>query len=79
VLFFSSQVIYPAQGVSQPVLKYVLALNPVNAAIELFRCGLTGQTPDFLLVAAGGTTTVIIFLAGLYFFRKTEAYFADIA
>ena len=79
VLFFSSQIIYPVKGITQPLLKYILALNPVNGAIELFRSGLTGQSPDFLLVAAGGTTTLFIFLAGLYFFRKTEAYFADIA
>lgn len=79
VLFFSSQIIYPAQSVTLPLLKFILALNPVNAAIELFRCGLTGHSPDSLLLVAGGSTTILIFLAGLYFFRKTEAYFADIA
>jgi lipopolysaccharide transport system permease protein len=79
VLFFSSQIIYPVNGITQPVLKYLLALNPVNASIELFRCGLTGQTPDNLLLVAGASTTVVVFLAGLYYFRKTEAYFADIA
>jgi len=79
VLFFSSQIIYPVLGITLPVLKYMLALNPVNAAIELFRCGLTGQVPDSLLLLAGTSTTVVIFLAGLYYFRKTEAYFADIA
>ena len=79
VLFFSSQIIYPVNGITQPVLKYILALNPVNASIELFRCGLTGQAPDNLLLVAGTCTTGVIFLAGLYYFRKTEAYFADIA
>jgi lipopolysaccharide transport system permease protein len=79
VLFFTSQIIYPVHGVTQPVLKYVLAFNPVNAALELFRCGLTGQSPDSLILGLGGSTTLIIFIAGLYYFRKTEAYFADIA
>ncbi len=79
VLFFSSQIIYPFNAITQPVLKYILALNPVNAAIELFRCGLTGQVPDSLVLVAGASTTVVVFLAGLYYFRKTEAYFADIA
>jgi lipopolysaccharide transport system permease protein len=79
VLFFTSQIIYPVHGVTLPVLKYVLALNPVNAAIELFRCGLTGQSPDTLILSLGSLTTCIIFLTGLYYFRKTEAYFADIA
>lgn len=79
LLFFSAQVIYPAQIVTQPVLKYILALNPVNASIDLFRCGMTGQSPDQILLAAGLTTTLLVVICGLYFFRKTEAYFADIA
>ena len=79
LLFFSAQVIYPAQIVTQPVLKYILALNPVNASIDIFRCGLTGQSPDQILLAAGLTTTLLVLMCGLYFFRKTEAYFADIA
>jgi len=79
VLFFSSQIIYPAQMVRLPVLKYLLAINPVNAAIELFRCGFTGHEPDPLFIFGGIATTVLILLCGLYYFRKTEAYFADIA
>lgn len=79
LMFFSAQVIYPAQAVTQPVLKQLLALNPVNGSIELFRCGLTGQTPDSLLLISGMVTTIVLLVAGLYFFRKTEAYFADIA
>ena len=79
LLFFSAQVIYPAQLITSPYLKYALALNPVNASIELFRCGLTGQSPDSLLLTAGLIITVVAVIAGLYFFRKTEAYFADIA
>ncbi len=79
LMFFSSQIIYPVHSVTQPVLKYVLALNPVNAAIELFRCGLTGHSPDTFMLTMGGLTTGIILIAGLFYFRKTEAYFADIA
>lgn len=78
LLFFSAQVIYPSQMVTQPVLRQFLAFNPVNGSIELFRCGLTGQSPDSLLLLMGGATTLVLLAAGLYFFRKTEAYFADI-
>ncbi len=79
VLFFSTQVIYPLASVQQPGLKYVLAINPVNVAIEFFRSPLTGYFPDMELVGIGLTSMLILFCAGIYYFRKTEAYFADLA
>ncbi|MBK8698086.1 MAG: ABC transporter permease [Saprospiraceae bacterium] len=78
-LFFASQVIYPLQVVQQSWLKYVLAVNPVNAAIELFRYPFSFSPVDMSIIAIGVTSTMIISLIGLYYFRKTEAYFADLA
>jgi lipopolysaccharide transport system permease protein len=77
ILFFASQVIYPLQSVQQSWLKYVLAINPVNAAIELFRAPLTHSSPDINVIAIGLGSTVLVLLTGLFYFRKTEAYFAD--
>lgn len=79
VLFFSSQVIYPLYSVQQTWLKYLLAVNPVNAAIELFRATLSNHPIDTTTISIGLASTVIIFAVGLYYFRKTEAYFADLA
>lgn len=79
VLFFSSQVIYPLQSIQQSWLKYVLSLNPVNTAIELFRAPLTGNAIDLTVVSIGLVSTSCILLIGIYYFRKTEAYFADLA
>ena len=78
VLFFSSQTIYPLQSI-KPELKYLLAINPMNAAIELFRVPLSNTVPDMTIVAIGITSTFILLLIGLFYFRKTEAYFADLA
>lgn len=78
-LFFASQVIYPLARVQQSWLKYLLALNPVNAAIELFRQPLLGTAVDKTIVLTGFASAVIMSVIGLYFFRKTEAYFADLA
>ncbi|MBC7875258.1 MAG: ABC transporter permease [Ferruginibacter sp.] len=78
-LFFASQVIYPLQLVQQSWLKYVLAINPVNAAIELFRYPLSGSAIDMSIVAIGLASTLLISFIGLFYFRKTEAYFADLA
>jgi lipopolysaccharide transport system permease protein len=79
ILFFSSQVIYPLQSINQTYLKYVLALNPLNGAIELFRAPLTGSDPDMNVILIGAATALLLAAAGIFYFRKTENYFADIA
>jgi len=79
VLFFSSQVIFPLDSVHPVWLKNVLALNPVNAAIELMRAPLSGSQPDTTVLSIGLASTLVLLMAGIYFFRKTESYFADLA
>ncbi|MBI5371158.1 MAG: ABC transporter permease [Sphingobacteriales bacterium] len=79
VLFFSSQVIYPLYSITHTWLIYLLSLNPVNAAIELFRAGLTGAPVDYTITGIGLFSTLVLIVTGIYYFRKTEAYFADIA
>ncbi|HUR66824.1 MAG TPA: ABC transporter permease [Chitinophagaceae bacterium] len=78
-LFFATQVIYPLQHIQQSGLKYFLALNPVNAAIELFRAPLNGNDFDNTVVWIGLGSASLLFVTGIFYFRKTEAYFADLA
>jgi lipopolysaccharide transport system permease protein len=79
VLFFSSQVIYPLSSIQQSYLKYILAANPLNGAIELFRAPLTGTSPDMNVILISTATSLLLAIIGLLYFRKTESYFADIA
>lgn len=79
VLFFTSQVIYPLNYIHPAWIKYALAVNPVNAAVELFRTPFSGLPPDWNIIWIGMASTLVITLTGLIYFRKTEAYFADIA
>ena len=78
VLFFASQVIYPLPFIQQSWLKNILAFNPLNGAIELFRAPLTGTVNMNIVIASLGSC-VLLTILGLFYFRKTEAYFADIA
>jgi lipopolysaccharide transport system permease protein len=79
VLFFATQVIYPINIVQNLKLKYLLALNPVNGAIELFRTPITGIAPDTTIVLISSITALLLCFVGVIYFRKTESYFADIA
>ncbi len=76
-LFFATQVIYPLSLIQNSALKYVLAINPVNAAIEIFRYPLSGAI-DWNIVLIGLASVIIIKIIGIIYFRKTEAFFADL-
>lgn len=78
-LLFVTPVIYPVQIVSNPILKSILVLNPIYGAIELFRYSII-QTPlDLKLLTISFSSALFFFVTGIYYFRKTEAYFADLA
>jgi len=79
VLFFGSQIIYPLQSIQQSWLKYILSINPMNTTLELFRNPLSDKPLDLNLILIGITSSIIILIIGILFFRKTEAYFADLA
>jgi lipopolysaccharide transport system permease protein len=74
---FISPVIYPLQYV--PVrYQLLLGLNPMSGMIVGFRHSLLGGSTDWGLVLASLATSVILFLAGLFIFRRMERRFADI-
>lgn len=77
-LFFGSAVFYAPNSVGTPEVQTALALNPVNGAIALFRAAL-GQPLDANTVWLGVGVAVLLGAAGLFYFRRTEAYFADLA
>lgn len=79
ILFFATQIIYTLSIVEKDWMRYILALNPMNAVIEIFRVPLTGIPPDTNTLLIGLSSGVIMTLLGVFYFSKTQAYFADIA
>ncbi len=78
IMLFLSPVIYPFSLLPQK-LQYIAALNPAYAPIELFRHSLL-QTPiETLPVLLSTGSSLLLLITGFWYFRKTEAYFADIA
>jgi lipopolysaccharide transport system permease protein len=79
VLMFVTPVIYPISMFQFPGAKYVLAINPMYSAIELFRSTFNGQILELRLIGISLIFSMLFFIIGIYYFRKTEAYFADLA
>lgn len=78
LLFFGSQVIYSLSDIAKGSLKYLLAVNPMNGIIEIFRAPFL-HTMDTEVILISALSTIVFTFIGLYYFRKTEAYFADLA
>ena len=77
-LLFVTPVIYPLNIVEPAYLKQILAINPMYAAIEILRGSMTGIFPNVELILISIISSLVLLLVGIFFFRKTEYYFADL-
>lgn len=77
ILLFLTPVIYPASIAGK--YSYLLAFNPMMGVIQGARAALLGTTPinwTLIYISLIGTSVLMVF--GIYVFKKTEQYFADI-
>ena len=77
-MMYMSPVVYPVSMVPDKY-QWVLALNPMAGIIDGFRSALLGKPWNFTTLAVSAGVTVVLFLVGMFHFRRTEQYFADIA
>ena len=78
-LMFLTPVIYPVSIIKNDWAKYLMALNPMSGAIDLARNAIINKPLNHELLAISVISAILLFFIGLFYFRKTEAYFADIA
>ena len=75
---YISPVIYPVSLVP-PQWQWLLAINPMAGIIDAFRSALLGQPWNLLTLGISTLSASLMFAYGLFFFRKTERRFADVA
>jgi lipopolysaccharide transport system permease protein len=78
-LLFLTPVIYPLSIIKNSWINLVLSLNPMYGPITIFRMPIMPGSPDFLLIELSIASSVLLALTGIFYFRKTEAFFADLA
>jgi lipopolysaccharide transport system permease protein len=77
LLIFVTPVIYPASITGK--YSWILALNPMTGVIKAARAAILGNAPiNWLLLLISGVACLIMLIIGVFFFKKTERYFADI-
>lgn len=75
---YISPVIYSA-GMIPPEYRYALALNPLMGIIDGFRAAFLNRPFDWMLLTISATSSIGLLVLGMFYFRKTERRFADIA
>ncbi len=75
---FATPVVYPASLVPDR-WSLLYGLNPMAGVVEGFRWALLGKTgaPDVMLTVST-IAVLVVFIGGLYYFRRAESTFADV-
>ena len=78
-LMFLNPVVYATSSFTGSWFNYVLAINPLAGAINLARSAFIDTPVRYELILSNFVVAIALFFVGIYTFRKTEGYFADIA
>lgn len=79
IWMYGSPIVYPMSLVPERY-RLVYMLNPMAGVIEGFRSVLLGTGPvPWTAIGVATAMSVLIFVLGVYYFRRTERLFADVA
>ena len=79
LLMYCAPVVYPASNVPENY-RTLYACFPMTGVIEGFRSILLKTNPiPWDLIVIGYAMAATVFISGMFFFRKTERHFADVA
>jgi lipopolysaccharide transport system permease protein len=75
---FASPVVYPASMLSEK-WRLLYALNPMTGAVEGFRWALLAGRPcPLTIMGMSAASALLCLLVGLFYFQRTEEFFADL-
>jgi lipopolysaccharide transport system permease protein len=78
MMIFLTPVIYPT-NIMRPSFQYLIALNPMTGVIDAARVIFSGSgNLNWPVLAISAGASVLLFIVGLYYFKSTEKFFADI-
>jgi len=79
-IFFITPVMYDVSVLRQTWLVQLLQLNPLNFSIQLVRETIHNNDLSYIGTFPWiiGIVLIALYIIGIYVFRKTESYFADI-
>ena len=77
MLMFASPILYSPSALP-PKVQLLISFNPVTGIISAYRWSILGMPMDWLGLGLSVVMTAVVLVLGLFLFRKTERYFADL-
>jgi len=78
IWMYASPIVYPIETIPAGIWRNLYGLNPMVGVVQGFRWALFGGiAPDMTMLISVGVV-LILFVSGLYYFRRMEKTFADI-
>lgn len=78
-LLFLTPVLYPITISSNRFIQILMEINPMSGPLELIRATFNLYKINYETLLISFFSSIILFVLGVYYFRKTESYFADLA
>lgn len=76
---FATPIAYPSSLIENEVLRTLYGLNPMTGVVEGFRWALLGvDTAPGSILLVSSSVAVLLFISGLFYFRRMEKTFADV-
>lgn len=77
LLVFLTPVIYPSSILGRH--QWLLYLNPMSGVIETMRAGLLGVGAiNWFIFGTSALLSILLFALGLFYFKRSESFFADV-
>lgn len=77
IWMYVTPVVYPVKMLP-PAWQWVLTLNPMTGVVNAFRAAILGRALDPVSLLMATVLSGVLFVFGLYYFRRMETLFADI-
>ena len=78
ILMYVTPVMYPAGMVGRR-WQLIFALNPMFGIVTAYRSAILGMAWNFPTLVISTTSALGLFLFAIFYFRKVESHFADVA
>jgi lipopolysaccharide transport system permease protein len=83
ILMYAAPVVWPVSLISErfgPTARLLYGLYPMAGVIEGFRSALLATNPmPWDIIGMGTLTATLLFISGLFYFKRMEYLFADVA
>ncbi len=78
IWMYASPIVYPIETIPAGIWRTLYGLNPMVGVVQGFRWALLGgAAPDMTMLVSAGVV-LLLFISGLFYFRRMEKTFADI-